>query len=166
MQNRLSTIIRIAVLAVSLLILIYSIHVLQNMKHSEAGKIIHCRSAFDSQVNSSRLHAAVILYLYREKGSLQIIGDYISPAGVTVPVKLIAGVVYQADGQDYHVRFTGLKNSLGKEAISDDFPYLLPFTVTSENVDYLYQLQQQDEGSYLIRQDDIPLVLCKKISAK
>ncbi|WP_165458800.1 hypothetical protein ACSI5N_03580 [Raoultella ornithinolytica] len=133
------------------------------MKNNADRQIIHCESAFDSYVDKNSLHATVTLYLYREKGSLQITGDYLSPAGVHTPVKSVAGIVYQRDGQDYHVRFTGNKVSLQGEDINNKFDYLLPFSVTSENVDYVYQFRQQNDESYLIRQNGIPLMLCNKI---
>lgn len=163
MQLRLSTIIRIAGCAVSLLIFIYSVHHLLAIKNKAAGSVIHCLSSFDSQVNNSHLHATVTLYLYREKGSVQIVGEYISPAGVQVPVKLVSGLVYQATGEDYHVRFTGNTTSFRGDDMNDDFRHLLPFSVTSENVDYVYQFRQQNDGSYLIQQNGTPLLLCKKI---
>lgn len=47
--------------------------------------------------------------------------------------------------------------------INDKFDHLLPFSVTSENVDYVYQFRQQNDGSYLIIQNGIPLMLCEKI---
>ncbi|WP_320699773.1 hypothetical protein [Enterobacter bugandensis] len=106
------------------------------------------------------------LYLYRGKGSVQISGDYISPAGVRTPVKLVSGMAYQATGEDYHVRFTGNKTSLRGEEVPDDFTHLLPFSVTSENVDYVYRFRRQNDGSYLIRQNGIPLLLCKNISRR
>lgn len=163
MQLRLSTVIRIAGCAVSLLVLSYSVHHFLGIKKRSEGRVIHCLSAFESRVNKSRLQAKVTLYLYREKGSLQISGDYISPAGVRVPVKLVSGIAYQAAGEDYHVRFTGNKTSYRGDDIHDEFIHLLPLAVTSQNVNYVYHLRQQNNGSYLIRQNGIPLLLCKNI---
>lgn len=163
MQLRLPTLIRIAGCAVSLLILFFSVDHLIEIKKRSDGRLIHCMSAFDSKVNKSRLLAKVTLYLYREKGSVQISGDYISPTGVLMPVKSVSGIAYQITGEDYHVRFTVNKTSFRDEDIHEDFKHLLPFAVTSENVDYIYQFRQQTDGSYLIRQNGIPLLLCKNI---
>lgn len=163
MQFRLSPVIRIAGCAVSLLVFIYSVQHLVVLKNKSEGHVIHCQSPFDSQVNNSRLQGKMTLYLYRGKGSLQISGDYISPTGVRTPVKLVSGMAYQATGEDYHVRFTGNKTSFRGDDVPDDFSHLLPFSVTSENVDYVYRFLQQNDGSYLIRQNGIPLLLCKNI---
>lgn len=163
MQFRLSTVIRIAVCAVSLLMFTYSVHYLLEMKNRLEGNVIHCLSAFDSQVNKSRLQAKVTLYMYREKGSVQISGDYISPEGMQTPVKTVSGIAYQVKGEDYHIRFTGNKTSLRGEDIHEALSHLLPFSVTSENVDYIYHFRQLNDGSYLIRQNGIPLLLCKNI---
>ncbi|HHT3529028.1 hypothetical protein ACVGWG_04495 [Enterobacter asburiae] len=164
MQIKLSTFIKIAAFTVSALLLIYSVYAFLGMKKKASGKIIHCTSAFDSQVNKSSLHAVVTLYLYRNKGSVQISGDYISPAGEHTPVKSVAGIIYQNDGQDYHVRFTGNKTSFSGKDLKEEFNLLVPFSFTSKNIDYVYQLQQQTDGSYLVRQYGVPLVMCKKIA--
>ncbi|BDO04521.1 hypothetical protein KAM622c_41080 [Klebsiella quasipneumoniae subsp. quasipneumoniae] len=111
MQLRLSPVIRLVGFALSLLAVSYSIYHLLEIKNSEE-KVIHCLSAFESRVNDSRLQAKVTLYLYREKGSVQISGYYSSPAGVQTPVKSVSGIVYQVTGEDYHIRFTGNKTSL------------------------------------------------------
>lgn len=166
MQFRLSSVIRIAVCALSLMAFLYSVQHLLAVKNKSEGTVIHCLSAFDSQVNNSRLLGKVTLYLYRGKGSLQISGDYISPAGVLTPFKLVSGMAYQATGEDYHVRFTGNKTSFRGGDIPDELSHLLPFSVTSENVDYVYRFRQQNDGSYLIRQNGIPLLLCKNISRR
>lgn len=163
MQIRLSPFIRIAGCAVSLLLFIYSVHNLLVMKQRAAGKVIHCMSAFESQLNKSRLNAKMTLYLYREKGSVQISGDYISPSGVHTPVKYVSSIEYQVVDADYHMRFTGNKISLRNGAVKDEFNHLLPFSVTTRNVDYIYQLWQQTDGSHLIRQNGIPLILCRKV---
>lgn len=163
MQLRLSTVIRIAISAVSILIFAYSIYHLLEMKNRLEENVIHCMSAFDSQINNSRLQAKVTLYMYREKGSVQISGDYISPEGMQTPVKTVSGITYQVKGEDYHVRFTGNKTSLRGDDIDEALSHLLPFSVTSENVDFIYLFRQQNDGSYLIRQNGIPLLLCKKI---
>lgn len=163
MQLRLSPVIRIAGCAVSMLIFFYSVQRLVALKNKSEGTLIHCLSAFDSQANNSRLQGKVTLYLYRGRGSLQISGDYISPAGVHTPVKLVSGMAYLTTGEDYHVRFTGNKTSFRGDDVPDEFSHLLPFSMTSEKVDYVYRLRQQNDGSYLIRQNGIPLLLCKKI---
>lgn len=163
MQVRLSPVIRIAGCAVSMLIFFYSVQRLVALKNQSEGTLIHCLSAFDSQVNNSRLQGKVTLYLYRGRGSLQISGDYISPAGVHTPVKLVSGMAYLTTGEDYHVRFTANKTSFRGDDVPDEFSHLLPFSMTSEKVDYVYRLRQQYDGSYLIRQNGIPLLLCKKI---
>lgn len=163
MQFRLSTIIRITVCTLSMLVFFFSGYHLLELKKRSEGRVIHCLAAFDSQVNNNRLNAKVTLYLYREKGSLQISGDYTSPAGEQTPVKLVSGMAYQVTGEDYHVRFTGSKASFQAEEIQEAFSYLLPFSVSSENVDYVYQFQEQSDGSYLIKQHGIPLLLCKNI---
>lgn len=163
MQFRLPTVIRIAACTVSLLAFCYSVVHLLEMKKRSEGRVIHCLTVFDSQVNKNRLRAKMTLYLYRGRGSIQISGDYISPAGDQTPVKLVSGIAYQVTGEDYHVRFTGSKTSFQEEDIHEAFSHLLPFSVTSENVDYVYQLRKQNDGNYLIRQHGIPLLLCKKI---
>lgn len=163
MQFRLSTIIRITVCTVSLLVFFFSGYHLLELKKRSEGRVIHCLAAFDSQVNNNRLNAKVTLYLYKEKGSLQISGDYTSPTGEQTPVKLVSGMAYQVTGEDYHVRFTGSKASFQAEEIQEAFSHLLPFSVNSENVDYVYQLQEQSDGSYLIKQHGIPLLMCKNI---
>lgn len=163
MQFRLSTVIRITVCTLSLLVLCYSVYHLLKLKKSSEGRVIHCMAAFDSQVNKNRLNAKVMLYLYREKGSIQISGDYTSPAGEQTPVKLVSGITYEVTGEDYHVRFTGNKTSFQSKDIHETFSHLLPFSVNTENVDYIYQFREQSDGSYLIRQNGIPLLLCKNI---
>ncbi|HHT7392510.1 hypothetical protein [Klebsiella oxytoca] len=163
MQLRLSPVIRLAGCALSLLAVSYSIYHLLEIKKRSEEKVIHCLSAFESRVNNSRLQAKVTLYLYREKGSVQISGHYSSPAGVQTPVKSVSGIVYQVTGEDYHIRFTGNKTSFNGDDISEAFSHLIPFSVTSENVYYVYQFRQQYDGSYLIRQNGIPLLLCKNI---
>lgn len=163
MQLRLSPVIRLVGFALSLLAVSYSIYHLLEIKKNSEEKVIHCLSAFESRVNDSRLQAKVTLYLYREKGSVQISGHYSSPAGVQTPVKSVSGIVYQVTGEDYHIRFTGNKTSFNGDDISEAFSHLIPFSVTSENVDYVYQFRQQYDGSYLIRQNGIPLLLCKNI---
>lgn len=163
MQFRLPTALRITACTVSLLVFCYSVYHLLELKKRSEGRVIHCMAAFNSQVNQNRLNAKVTLYLYREKGSIQISGDYISPARQQTPVKLISGIAYQVTGEDYHVRFTGNKTSYQSEDIHEAFSHLLPFSVTSENVDYVYQFREQSDGSYLIRQHGIPLLLCKNI---
>ena len=65
MQLRLSPVIRIAGCAVSMLIFFYSVQRLVALKNKSEGTLIHCLSAFDSQVNNSRLQGKVTLYLYR-----------------------------------------------------------------------------------------------------
>lgn len=125
MQLRLSPVIRIAGCAVSMLIFFYSVQRLVALKNKSEGTLIHCLSAFDSQVNNSRLQGKVTLYLYRGRGSLQISGDYISPAGVHTPVKLVSGMAYLTTGEDYHVRFTGNKTSFRGDDVPDEFSHLL-----------------------------------------
>ncbi|HGX3398370.1 TPA: hypothetical protein ACNH9M_004517 [Enterobacter hormaechei] len=164
MQLRLFTVIRIAGCAGSLLLFIYSVHHFLGINKRSEGRVIHCLSAFERRVNNSRLRAKMTLYLYRGKGSLQISGDYISPAGVRAPVKMVSGIAYQAAGEDYHVRFTGNKTSYRGDDIHDEFTHLLPLTVTSQDVNYVYHLRKQNNVSYLIRQYGIPLLLCKNIS--
>lgn len=166
MQLRLSPVIRIAVCVVSILMFTYSVHYLLEMKNRLEGNVIHCMSAFDSQINNSRLQAKVTLYMYHERGSVQISGDYISPEGMQTPIKMVSGIAYQVKGDDYHVRFTGNKTSLRGDDIHEALSHLLPFSVTSENVDFIYQFHQQIEGTYLIRQNGIPLLLCKKIASR
>ncbi|VTM93055.1 Uncharacterised protein [Raoultella planticola] len=163
MQIRISQNIKIAIFITALILLVVSTGSAVIMKKKADRQIIHCVSAFDSYVDKDSLHATVTLYLYREKGSVQITGDYLSPAGVRTPVKSVTGIIYQRDGQDYHVRFTGNKASFRGGNINDKFDHLLPFSVTSENVDYVYQFRQQNDGSYLIIQNGIPLMLCEKI---
>ncbi len=164
MQFKLSTTIRIVVCAISLLLLTYSIYYMLTMKNRLEGNVIHCMSAFESQINNSRLQAKVTLYMYRGKGSVQISGDYISPEGIQTPVKTVSGIAYQVKGDDYHVRFTGNKTSLRRDDIQEALSHLLPFSLTSEDFDFIYQFHQQNEGTYLIRQNGIPILLCKKIS--
>ena len=63
MQLRLSPVIRIAGCAVSMLIFFYSVQRLVALKNKSEGTLIHCLSAFDSQVNNSRLQGKVTDYV-------------------------------------------------------------------------------------------------------
>ncbi|BDO04520.1 hypothetical protein [Klebsiella quasipneumoniae] len=114
MQLRLSPVIRLVGFALSLLAVSYSIYHLLEIKKNSEEKVIHCLSAFESRVNDSRLQAKVTLYLYREKGSVQISGYYSSPAGVQTPVKSVSGIVYPEydyfglhDGCDIYINKRG-----------------------------------------------------------
>lgn len=105
------------------------------------------------------------LYLSRGKGSLQNSGDYITPAGVRTQVKLVSCMAFQATGEDYHARFTGNKTSFRGDDALDELSYQLPFSLTSEKMDYVYRYRQQNDGGGLIWQHSIPLLMCKTFPA-
>lgn len=71
-------------------------------------------------------------------------------------------MIYHVDGQDYHVRFTGNNTTFRKDDVNKDFGLLLPFSISSTNIDYVYQFEMQNDGSYLIRQNGNALIMCKK----
>ncbi|VDZ58318.1 Uncharacterised protein [Serratia odorifera] len=164
MQIRTPKNVKVTLFITTLLLLLFSTYSAIMMKKKSDDKIVHCMSAFDSHVDKSSLHATATLYLYRGKGSVQISGDYISPDGTHYPVKSVAGMIYHVDGQDYHVRFTGNNTTFRKDDVNKDFGLLLPFSISSTNIDYVYQFEMQNDGSYLIRQNGNALIMCKKIS--
>lgn len=166
MQNGLFQTMKITILALSILLLVISGFYFSILKSRADNRVIHCSSAFDSYVANDSLHAKFTLYLYRGKGNVQIVGDYISSDGIKKPVKSVTGVEYQTDGENYHVRFTGNRKSFISEEKEKRFFHLVPFSLSSENIDYIYQIQQTSENSYIIGQNGIPLISCKKTTGR
>lgn len=163
MQIRISQNVQVMIFIAAFVLMVGSIYVVLKMKSGSEAKVIHCASTIDSYVNKSSLHATVTLYLYRGKGSVQISGDYSPSEGTHIPVKSVTSLSYHPEGQDYHIRFTLNKTSFRGETATEDIGHLIPLSLTSNNVDYIYHFEEQGEGSYLIRQNGIPLIMCKKI---
>lgn len=163
MQNRLPKKIKIIMLACSVILMALSACAYYWARMNSSIKMVHCTSVFESHVDNNSLHAVVSIYLYQGKGSLLIIGDYIPISGESIPIKISSGIRYYTNGTNVHLMFTDRNSSIQDESVNSVLQHLLPFSLNSKNIDYIYVFQRQAEGNYLIKQNGTPLIYCKKL---